>query len=533
MHPMLDQAIGQKAMLSFVGTELPADFCKTLQRRHIGGVTLFRHNNLSNPAQVHELTTALQHAAAESGQPPLLIAVDQEGGQLIAIDGGTTHFPGNMALGATGSPDLAYATGYALGSELAAMGINVNYAPCCDVNINPRNPVIGIRSFGEDPAMVARLSAAMARGMQAAGVAATAKHFPGHGDTESDTHEGVVAVPHSRDQLRAVELPPFAAAIEAGVRLVMTAHVALPAFDEANLPATLSRCVLHGLLREELGFDGIIISDAMDMGAIAQGQGVVIDAIAAFHAGIDLLLLKADDELFAAIHAGLLQAVERRLLVAEEVQSSAARVLALKRWIAEHQQPPMEIVGCAEHQAIAQEIARRSVTLVRDEAKLLPLRLAPESRVAVIVPRPTDLTPADTSSYVECSLAQAARRYHSAVDEYLVASNPTASEIDGLREQIGSYDLAIVGTINALHQPGQVALMSMLRELGLPTVGVALRMPYDLLAFPTVPTYVCTYTILGPSMEALAATLWGQAPFCGKLPVTIPGLYALGHGLSL
>ncbi len=386
MKLTLEQAIGQKLMLGFDGAELPPDFLATLGRQHVGGVTLFRALNISGPAQVRGLTDALQQAAAAAGQPALLIAVDQEGGQLVAIDGGTTLFPGNLALGACGSTELAYRAGQALGAELAALGINVNYAPICDVNVNPRNPVIGTRSFGEDPALVARLSAAMAQGMQAAGVAATAKHFPGHGDTPTDTHDGVVVVTHERERLRRVEFPPFAAAIAAGVRLVMTAHVALPAFDDGMpLPATLSPTLLRTVLRGELGFDGVIISDAMDMAAIGQGPALVIDALAATAAGVDLLLLKSNT-LQQSVYAGMVQAAQRRLLAPAEVMASAARVLALKRWLADRPRPPLDVVGSAEHQALAAEIAARSVTLVRDDARRLPLRLRPDGRIAVIVP---------------------------------------------------------------------------------------------------------------------------------------------------
>jgi len=190
MPPGVEQAIGQKLMLSFAGIEPSAEILAALKRQHVGGVALFRALNVENPAQVRTLTAALQQAAAETGQPPLLVAADQEGGQLMALGNGPTPFPGNLALGATGSEDLAQRVGTAIGRELAAMGINVNFAPVCDVIINPQNPVVGTRSFGEDPRLVARLSAAKIRGIQAAGVAATAKHFPGHGDTTLDSHDG-------------------------------------------------------------------------------------------------------------------------------------------------------------------------------------------------------------------------------------------------------------------------------------------------------------------------------------------------------
>lgn len=529
----LEQAVGQKLMLSFVGTEPSYEILETLRQRHVGGITLFRALNVVDPPQVRALTTALQHAATAAGQPPLLIAVDQEGGQLMAIDGGTTRFPGNMALGATGSDDLAYRAGYAMGRELAAMGVNVNYAPSCDVNSNPLNPVIGTRSFGEDAALVTRLAAAMARGMQAAGVAATAKHFPGHGDTANDPHHEVAIVPHDQERMRQIEFPPFAAAISAGVRLVMTAHVAFPALhDGLLLPATLSPTLLRGILRDELGFHGVIISDALDMAAFSQGD-LVIDALASVAAGVDLLLLNSDAAIHAAIYQSLAQAAQRMLLNPADMRASAERVVALKQWIATAPQPPLDVIGSAEHRALADEIAARSVTLVRDDAQLLPLRCPPSARIVVIVPQPVDLTPADTSSYVTCALAEAVRRYHSAVDEVIVGHTPTQSDISLLRECITRYDLVIIGTINAAPSSAQAALVNALLATGTPLIAVALRMPYDLQAYPDAPTYVCTYSILPPSMEALAGALLGHIPFSGALPVSIPGLYEIGHHAPL
>jgi beta-N-acetylhexosaminidase len=528
----IDQALGQKLLLGFEGTSLPDELRALLRRKHIAGVTLFRALNIESPAQVRELTAALQAAARAAGQGPLLIALDQEGGQLMAVEGGMTRFPGNLALGATGSTDLAYRAGYALGRELAAIGVNVNYAPSCDVNSNPHNPVIGTRSLGEDPALVSTLTAALVRGMQTAGVAATVKHFPGHGDTASDSHYGTVVVEHDQERIRQVELPPFAAAIEAGVKLVMTAHLALPAFNgDSSLPATLSPAILRGLLRGELGFDGVIISDAMKMEAIDQGPELAVDALAAALAGVDLLLLNIDPQIQTLVDTTLRQAAKRRLLDEADIRASAGRVLALKRWIGLQSQPKMDVVGCAEHIELAQEIADRSITLVRDDAGLLPLRLAPEARVAVVVPRPTDLTPADTSSYASCALADQLRRYHPQVEEFIVEADPDTATVAWLQQRLGGYDLVIAGTINATAQPGQAALVQALLASRAPLICVALRTPYDLSVYPQAPTYLCAYSILPPALDALARALFGHIPLVGRLPVSIPNMYPLGHGL--
>jgi beta-N-acetylhexosaminidase len=519
----IEQAAGQLFLLSFTGKQQPsADVLATLERQHVGGVVLFRAKNMGSLAELRGLTDALQQAAAQSAQPPLLIAADQEGGQLMAIGEGTP-FPGNMALGAIGNEELAYRVGFALGREVAAVGVNVDFAPVCDVNNNPDNPVVGTRSFGESPALVARLGAAMIRGIQAAGVAATAKHFPGHGDTASDSHHAAPVIPHDLRRLQRVELPPFRAAVAAGVRLVMTAHIVLPALHRGHdLPATLSPVVLKGLLRRRLRYQGLIVSDAMDMRAIDQGPGLTLDTIAAVAAGVDLLLFNLEPSRQEAAFAALVQAARRGLIPPREILESGRRILALKKWLARRKQPSLDVVGCAEHQALAREVAEKAVTLVRDRDGLVPVRLKPEARVAVVVPRPEDLTPADTSSYLVPSLAEAVRRHHPRTDQFLVSMNPAPADIQELRAKLGGYDLAILGTINATGHPGQAALVDAVLDQGTPTVAVALRMPYDLRAYPRVSTYACTYSILAPSMEAVADALWGRIPFKGRLPVSLP-----------
>jgi beta-N-acetylhexosaminidase len=522
-HLTLEQATGRKLLLAFAGYELPPRFADLLARYEIGGVTLFRARNVQSPAQVSSLTAALQSAAAQSGQPPLLVGADQEGGTLLAL-AGTTAFPGNMALGATRSEELARKVGAATGRELAAMGINVNYAPVCDVNVNPRNPVIGTRSFGEDPDLVGRLAAAMVGGLQSVGVAATAKHFPGHGDTSLDSHLGTPVMPFSLERLRQVELPPFAAAIEAGVKLVMTGHIALPALNDGlEVPATLSPAVLKGLLREELGFGGVIVSDAMDMGAIAEGAGLLVDSIAATAAGVDLLLLTDSDRGFETVYAAVLHAARRGLLAADDIMASAHRVLALKEWTATQEQPGLEVVGCREHLDLAYEVAARSITLVRDRQGYLPLDLRPEARVLAVVPRPADLTPADTSSYERVDLAGALRRYHPNVEQVDISLNPAEEESAAVLEQAAGYDLVIIATIGALAFAGQAALVRSLLERGERVIAVALRLPYDIAAYLGAPAYVCTYSLQPPSLAALSDALFGKIPFQGRLPVSVTG----------
>ena len=524
----LEQAVGQQFLLTFEGREAPPkQFLEVLRRYRVGGVVLFRHKNMGSLAELRGLTHALQRAAAESGQPPLLIAADQEGGQLIAVDQ-TTPFPGNMALGAARSEGLAHKVGSALGKELSAVGINVDFAPVCDVNSNPLNPVIGTRSFGEDPKLVARMSAALIRGLQSAGVAATAKHFPGHGDTSSDSHRGAPIVRHSAKRIRSVELAPFRAAAANRVRLVMTAHIVVPALNGGSdeLPATLAPKILRDLLRHKMRFNGVIVSDALDMHAMEQGSGYVAETLAAVAAGIDLLLFNHDLSRVEPACSNLVQAARRGLLSSDEIYASAGRIMVLKNWIKRQPQEPLAVIGCEEHLHLAQEVARKSITLVRDTAHLLPICIGPDQKIAVALPRPEDLTPADTSSYVKPALADALRRYHPRVDEFSFGMSPAAEEIGALSERLAKYDVVVVGTINATAHPGQADLVKKLLKQRSRLITVALRMPYDLAVYPEAPTYICTYSILPPSMEALAEALFGHISFAGTLPVTIPGRFA-------
>jgi beta-N-acetylhexosaminidase len=513
---------GDQLMLAFSGHKPPEHILHWLSARPLSGVTLFRKLNVGSAAQLRRLTASLQEAAARAGRPPLLIAADQEGGQLIGLGEETTPFPGNMALGATGDAALARRVGQALGSELAALGVNLNYAPVCDVNSNPLNPNVGVRAFGDDPGLVAELAAAMIEGLQSAGVAATAKHFPGNGESGLDPHYGVPVVRQDRRELDEGALRPFRAAIAAGTRLIMSAHVALPALTGgSDLPATVHRAIMHDLLRQELGFEGVIITDAMDMGAISQGAGQIVDAIAALRAGVDLLLLAGGPEGQERLYHGLELALSRGLLDQVAVDRSVQRVRALRRWLAGWPQPPLEVVGCADHRLLAREVAEKAVTLVRDDG-LLPLRLGSEERVAAVIPQPEDLTPADTSSYVTPTLAQAMRRYHPYVDEFIVAQTPDENEIAALRAQLGNYDLIVLVTLSASLQPAQALLARELLALGRPTITVAARTPYDILVYPAARTHLCTYSIQPPSLEALASALWGQIPTPGRLPVHLP-----------
>lgn len=528
------EAVGQRILLAFDGKERPSvEAINALKNYRPAGISLFRSLNIDNPGQIRQLVDEFQYSARKFHIPPLLIATDQEGGQLMAMGDGTP-LPGNMALGAAGSERLSREAGEVLGKEMAAVGVNVDYAPCVDVNLNPRNPVVGIRSFGGDSDLVGKLGAAMVEGIQSQGVAATAKHFPGHGDTTNDSHHGMANVLHSLERLRSAEFPPFEASIKAGVKIVMSAHLGLPALDGKDaMPATLSRNVLTKLLRGELGFSGVIVTDALDMHAIKQGDALGGEAVKALQAGADLLLVTSDPADQARVYEAVLSAVREGCLDFAELNNSVTRVNRLKTWLRQSPpQPGLDVIRSPGHLRVAAEIARKSITLVRDDRHLLPLRLTADQRIAVITPRPLDLTPADTSSYVVPTLARALREFHSRVDEFLISSAPAHNEIGALVETLRGYDLIIMGTLNAFEQTGQAAIANELINNEIPVVMISMRLPYDLSSYPKAPVYLCTYSLLEPSLSAAANCLFGRAEMTGRLPVEIPNMFPLGYRLE-
>jgi beta-N-acetylhexosaminidase len=526
----LEDLVDRRMMLAFDGPVAPPEVLELLAARDVPGFTLFRYRNVASPEQVRALTASLQ--AARRPGPPLLIAADQEGGQLLGLGGGTTPFTGNMALGAAGDPELARRVGAAIGTECRALGVNVDYAPVCDLSANAANPALGIRSFGDDPAAVAALAAALVAGLQDAGVAATAKHFPGKGDAAVDSHYQLPTIERDRSAFDAHELVPFRAALAAGARLVMTAHVAVPALTGSpDLPATLSPRVLRDLLRDDLGFGGVVISDAFDMRAIAQGEAQIVDALAAVRAGVDLLLLAPGDDVRRRLDAALRAAVRRQLVDADDLRRSVGRVDDLRRWVAGFPQPDLDVVGCRSHRDLAAELARRSLTLVRDDRGLLPLRLLADGRVLVVTPTTVDLTPADTSATVDVDLAGALAARHPGVRAMQVPHAPEPHDVAAVLDAARGTDAVVVATIGAVTEAGQAALVSALQQSGTPLVVAALRTPYDLLAFPAVTTYVCTYGVQPPAIAALAAALFGETPFGGSLPVALGHLHPRGHGV--
>jgi beta-N-acetylhexosaminidase len=499
----------QQFMVSFVGNEVPKEVKQGIAEGKIASICLFAGTNVESPAQVRAMNEEMFNIARENGHPPPIIGIDQEGGQLIAITGGATELPGNMALGATRSAELARQAGEVLGRELLAMGVNMNFAPSLDVNNNPLNPVIGIRSFSDDPHLVAELGIAITQGMQDLGILATAKHFPGHGDTQGDSHHDAPVVNYDVKRLHEIELHPFKQAIASGIKTIMTSHILYTALD-ADEPATLSASVITGILRKEMQFGGLIVTDAMDMHAVAR-QGTQQSLTKALNAGADLILLGHIPDQMKLLEQFTSQANDESLHRIQELRASLSFEL-----------PALEVVGQDEHQTIAQNIADASITIVRDRQNAIPLQLT--GQVAVITVRPADLTPADTSSQVDIVLAERIRARHANTIALEIAHNPDDAEIASVLQQVSQADTVIMGTITAEQYPQQAELVRQLHQQSKRLIVVSMRTPYDIVAFPEIETYVCAYGIRAVTCEAIARILAGEMQAQGQLPCKIPNI---------
>ncbi|OKP89383.1 beta-glucosidase [Paenibacillus sp. P3E] len=571
----LNDKIGQMLMCGFDGTAASDEVLKLVADNGIGGVIYFARN-VESPEQVALLTADLQKAAAEGGKAPLWISMDQEGGMVARITGGIALMPGGMAIAAAGSLEDAYQAALISGRELAAMGINLNYAPVLDVNNNPQNPVIGVRSFGESPELAADYGAAMIRGYQEAGVAATAKHFPGHGDTDVDSHLDLPMIPHGRERMDQVELVPFRRAIAEGVDAMMSAHIYFPALEREKLPVTLSKTVLTGLLREELGYQGIIMTDCMEMNAIAEHYGTVEASVLAVEAGADMVLVshRADRQL-AAMEA-IRSAVTAGRISEARIDESVRRLLALKvkRGViaagaetarkdgalgAVSDDPGTGAVvglkagavggataaagnsdfsgeladlGAAAHLEVARRISEASITLVRNNSSILPLKKT--GRTLVITAAPVVATLVDESFSAAPGLgAMLARHGLDSIDRVVPAAE-IGTYAAKLLEEARAEEVVqiVVGTYNAQFHAGQIELVELLLGLGKPLVIVALRNPYDLLAMPGVQAYAATYESRPLALESAAQALLGHIAFQGKLPVSLGGEYPSGWGMG-
>jgi beta-glucosidase-like glycosyl hydrolase/CubicO group peptidase (beta-lactamase class C family) len=537
----LEQRSGQVIMVRAFGeyyaadAEQRLDLTRQVKDLALGGIVLFRSEAYEAAAFMDDL----QAAAAEAGHPPLLVAADFEWGADFRI-GGAVPYPTAMAIGAAGDPAAAEWMGRASARDARALGVHWIFAPVADVNVNPRNPVINVRSFGEDPQLVSEMVAAFVHGVQDAGALATAKHFPGHGDTSVDSHIDVPILRVDSQRLQAVELTPFRAAIDAGVASIMTAHLAVPALTaEEDLPATLSSAVLTDLLRRQLGFTGLVVTDAMEMGGIDRHWWSGEAAVKSLAAGADMVLLPPFP---GAVRAAIVRAVENGELPATRLQEAVRRVLVAKARLGLYLEGgPSPLRQLAERFApaadasLARDVAERAVTLLRDRHDVLPIDARRPHRVLVVGISDND-TPAPTQV-----LVAALRRHIGSVTSRSIDGRTSGDEAAALMAEAARADIVIMPVrANVRSYQERIELPDkqeryarLLARLDVPVVVVALGSPYTVSAVPDAGAAVVAYGSSDPLQQAVAAALLGEIPWRGTLPVTVPGLYPIGYGLQL
>lgn len=519
-----------------------SDADELIAEYHLGGIIYFAWaHNTQNPHQIVDLSNGIQRAALSYGTPiPLLISTDQEQGAVERIGTPTTLFAGGMALGAGGSAGDARTAARIIGTELAAMGVNQNYSPVSDVNVNPANPVIGVRSFGADPTAVAALAAAQVRGYQGAGIAATAKHFPGHGDTGTDSHFALPIITHTLEQWHSIDAPPFRAAIAAGIDSIMTAHILVPALDDSGDPATLSHPILTGILREQFGWDGVVVTDSLGMAGVREKYGDDRVPVLALKAGADQLL---NPPLLSVAYQGVLDAVNAGELTEERIEVSLTRILGLKLRKGLFRNPFVthagveRVVGTRSHLATADRITDHSVTLLGNDAGLLPFRRRSHRQLLVVGADPA--APSGTGGPPTAVLARALTELGHPAQALSTGTAPDKALIDTAVAAARGKDAVVVGTYNVTSSaPEQIALVTALAGCGVPVIQVAIRNPYDIAWLPPVAASLATYGWTDVSLRAAARVIAGKVSPAGRLPVAVPRaddpdavLYPTGYGL--
>ncbi|MER6503667.1 glycoside hydrolase family 3 N-terminal domain-containing protein, partial [Streptomyces sp. NPDC001455] len=456
------------ANLAQIGVRTAAEL---IAKYHVGGIIYFVWaHNTRDPHQIADLSNGIQRAGLAGPTPlPLIVSTDQEHGIVCRVGEPATLMPGAMALGAGGSRSDARRAGQIAGAELAALGINQNYAPDADVNVNPANPVIGVRSFGSDPRSVAGMVAAQVKGYQTGGVAATIKHFPGHGDTSTDSHTGLPAITHTREEWARLDAPPFRAAIAADIDSIMTAHIVVPALDPSEDPATLSRPILTGVLREELGYDGVVVTDALDMEGVRTKYGDERVPVLALKAGVDQLLNPPN---LAVAWNAVLAAVKSGELSEDRIDESILRILRLKTKLGLFDDPFVShkdvdrVVGTRAHLAAADRIAERTTTLLANDGAVLPLSRRSHKKLLVVGADPA--SPSGTTGPPTTTLATAFTELGFAATALSTGTAPTRAKIDEAVAAARGKDAVVVGTYNVSATSSQRTLVSALAATGIP-----------------------------------------------------------------
>ena len=510
----LEDKVGQLMMVGFAGKEVDAAITELLRGYRVGGVCVFGRN-ITSAAQIGRLNDQVRALLSDSVPP--FIAVDQEGGNVVRLSDGNLVLPGNMVLGAARQPDLAYEAGFAQGEDLRRLGFNMNLAPVLDVNSNPLNPVIGLRAFGDDVALVSQMGARFVEGQQDAHIVTVAKHFPGHGAVDADSHKSLPILRAPLLQVRQ-QLRPFEVAMEAGLDGLMTAHIATPTLTGDEMPATLSSRVLGGVLRDELHFKGLVITDELEMDAIDRRYGVGRAAVMALNAGADMVLIPWRLSKKEEVWQALLEAARSGEIPRERLDNAVGRILKAKitRGLFEPL-PPLEtrLASLGEKRELAGRIASAGVTLLRSQPGLFPLDKG--RRVAVIS--------------AEASLITAMGKRFASMTSLLVPAIPALKQRDELKLQARALaegaDVVVVGVMNSR----QLELVTNASLSGRPVITVVLGAPYLAAQVHEAKVVLATYSYREAATEAAAAAICGEKGTPGRLPVALPQM-PFGHGLD-
>jgi len=530
----LEEKVAQMIMPDARGVFLARDnkefkrLVRYVKDKKVGGLIFFR-------GDVYE-TAEMINYFQKIAEIPLLISADFEWGTAMRLDN-TTHFPPAMGIAATGKPEYAYEVGKITAIEGRAIGIHQNYAPTVDVNNNYKNPIINIRSFGETPEIVSKFAVEFIRGLQEGGMIATAKHFPGHGDTDVDSHLDLPVINYSKSRLDSIELPPFKESIKAGVKSIMVAHIFYPQIDTGKgLPSTLSYNIVTGILKKELGFKGLIVTDAMTMRGVTKLYSNALASVLAVKAGNDIILIPPDVE--EAIDA-IVKAVKRGDIPEERINESVRKILEFKYDLGLHRNRFVdlskipELVATEEHLRKAKDISRASITVVKND-NVLPL-MQFDSKKILLITLVDSNDPNSGSSFV----SEIAKRYDNISFER-VDLRSTIDELNAILSKLNNFDLVIVSAYvrvrayqASLSLPEkQAKFLKQVVDSGKPVILISFGNPYIVIDYPSVKAYICSYSDAQPVVEATAEVLFGEISPQGKLPISIPGFARLGTGLS-
>lgn len=510
-----EEKIGQLLMYGINGVKITDHAIELIKKYKVGNIILFARN-CQSPKQLYELNQSLQKVAMAELGIPMFISIDQEGGMVTRIFHGATFFPGAMTLSAANSLENTYKMGELMGRELISLGVNMNLAPVLDVNNNPKNPVIGVRSYSDDPNRVAEYGIAFMKGLQKH-VSATGKHFPGHGDTYLDSHLALPKVDYPVERLETVELIPFKRAIKEGIHALMSSHIDFPAFTEDGRPTTLSKKCLTDFLREQLGFEGLIVTDGMEMKAVQDHYGTVEASLMAIQAGANLVCICHSEPFQIEAVGRIKQALETNELSMDTLNERVNRVLKYKENLKPMSlEQPYEavkhIVQNDETKAFSYQTVRKAATLVKGKKLILkdhPLFIG-------VLPKAT--TQADDTDGLYDIISHIKKELPH-VKTHAMPINPTDEDIEKAVIEASHADQVLMTSYNANVYTSQIKLINRLHEIGIEVHVIAMRNPYDLFYTDKIENFVCLYEYTPNSISVLMSYLKGELQFEGRIPV--------------